>query len=163
MSPLMRGSLLGVAVLGTAFIVVQLDRGQALWQHCFDMLDRSFSGTQLDYPATNPSHDTWRFALAVLVLRLGTALLLAAPMLPTIAAIALARRSAIAWLTLAPMAFVILVAHEAGGLHDCDRKGCNGCFAVSLLMLFLQLPLGVIALIFVGLERLWRRRARSAS
>jgi hypothetical protein len=77
-------------------------------------------------------------------------------MLPAVAAIALARRPWIAVIALAPMLLVLLlVLGDPGSLHDCDRKGCKGCFGVVLLMLFIQLPVGTVVLMGVGLHRLW--------
>jgi hypothetical protein len=169
MSLLSRVSLLAVTILGTAFIVVQLEFGQALWQNCFDgMLARSFPSIHspmLEFPTIDPPQrgiDTWGIAFGALMRPSTGALLLVALMLPALAAIAVGRRPRLAWVALAPMLLAVWLVHDPDGLHDCDRKGCNGCFAVLVLMLLLQLPIGTIMLIGLGLDRL-RPRAQAKS
>jgi hypothetical protein len=164
MSLLSRVSLLAVAILGTAFILVQLELGQALWQNCFDgMLARSLPSIhspKLEFPTIDPPNrgiDIWGIAFGALTRPSTGALLLVALMLPTLAAIAMGRRPGLAWVALAPMLLAVWLVHDPGGLHDCDRKGCNGCFGVLVLMLLLQLPIGTIVLIGLGLDRLWPR------
>jgi hypothetical protein len=160
MSTLSRVSLLAVAILVAAFIVVQLELGQALWQSCFDEMNAravpSIDSPKLEFPTVDPPRraiNLWGVAFGALIST--DALLLVALMLPALAAIAVCRRPALACIALAPMLLAVWLVHDPGGLHDCDRKGCNGCFAVLVLMVFLQLPIGTIMLIGLGLDRLW--------
>jgi hypothetical protein len=72
MSVLTRLSFLAVAILGTAFVLVQLVLGEALWRSCFEgMLDRAFPGApKLDYPTSGPPYrqiDAWGIAVNALM------------------------------------------------------------------------------------------------
>lgn len=151
--------LIGI-VLGTAFLLVQLEVGEAHWRHCFEgMVTRSLAQGDSSYALI----DTWVIALNALMRPSREDLMfVAAPMLPALAVVALARRPWMAFIALVPMLFVLWLALDPGNMHDCDRKGCNGCLAVAIFMLLLQLPISTLVLIGVGLDRLWSRAPREA-
>jgi hypothetical protein len=101
------------------------------------------------------SLDVWRIALDALMRPSKEELLIvAAPMLPALAAIALARRPALPLVALAPMLFVVwLVGLDPSNLHHCDRKGTSA-IGVAFLILVFQLPISTIVLIGLGMDRL---------
>jgi hypothetical protein len=140
-------------ILVTGLVVVQMELGEAHWKACFErMLDRSFGQGESSYQPV----DTWGIALNALWHPSNDALMLvAAPMLPALAAIALARPPWMAFLALAPMLLVLWLALDPSTMHDCDRKGCNGCLAIVIFMLMFQLPISTVVSIGLGLHRLW--------
>ena len=149
-----RLSLLALAILGPALLIVQVELGEAHWRDCFErMVDRAAGLSNLSYPPL----DTWGIALNALLRPAKEALMLvAAPMLPALVAIVLARRPWTALVALAPMlVLALLLLVSPGAMHDCDRKGCNGCLGIVVWMLLLQLPIGTAVLIGLGLQRLW--------
>jgi hypothetical protein len=161
MSALLRFSLLALTFLGPALLIVQVELGEAHWRDCFErMADRAAGLGDRSYPPI----ETWAIALNALLRPAKEALMLVAgPMLPAFAAIVLARRPWAALVALAPMLVAVLLSlGDPSTMHDCDRKGCNGCVGIVLFLLLFQLPIGTVVLIGLGLDRLRsHRHARS--
>jgi hypothetical protein len=132
MSVPLRLSLLALTIVAPAFLIVQLELGEASWRDCFARLG--------SHPTPNDmgSLDAWRIALDALTRPSKEALLVVAtPMLPALAAIALARRPGLPLVALAPVLFVVwLVGLDPSNLHHCDRKGTSSIGVAFLMLLF---------------------------
>jgi hypothetical protein len=158
MSALWRLSFLAIAILGTAFVIAMMEVADADWRSCFAWMSE---GTDRSRSYRQPI-DAWGTALKALVPPAKEALMLvAAPMVPALAAISLARQRWVAPVALAPMLLVLLTTPlEPSGWHHCDRKGCGACEGIIVVLFLLQLPISTVVL---GLSRVWQRLYRTSS
>jgi hypothetical protein len=146
-SILSRLLLIAGTVVATALLLVRIELAGADW---YDRFNSSSVYRELG---------TWTIAIGTLT-RPGN-LLFAAPVLPTLLAIALSRRLRLQVLAFAPMAILTLgVLLDSGTMHHCDRKGCTGCDAIGVWVLVIQLPICTLLTIGLLVQRLMEAYAR---
>jgi hypothetical protein len=136
-------------VLASALLAVTIEWGHSdAWACVSGSSYRADVWTSALRAMTRPSKDTLAIAIAVS---------------PTLLAIALARRPWLQIIAFAPMtvALVLLLHHlgimnnfDVRSMHTCDRKGCTACFGLFVWIIFMQLPVGTLLLIGLGLQRL---------
>ena len=135
-------------LLATAALVLRMEMAQAdLWRCINNSTYRDDVWYVAERALMRPSKDTLAIAIAVL---------------PTILAIALARRLWLQTIAFAPMAILSMLLllsgamhhFDLGAMHDCDRKGCTGCFGIFVWVVFIQFPIGTLLLMGLGLQRL---------
>jgi hypothetical protein len=142
MSALSRSLMAAAVVLGTVFVLVRLEVAGADWDRCFHGLYRELGmWPSMVRLLTDPEE-------AKLML------IFAAPVVPALLVVALARRWVLPILAIAPLAVLIasVALVEVGAMHDCDRKGPDaGAF---VWMFLIQLPISALLLIALGVRRL---------
>jgi len=156
-----RHPLLIVAALATAVLIAGMELAQADWWVCFH------STSSYEYRQTVVR----TIVLTALTNASTETLVLLAITLPTLLAVALARRPGLQILALALLAVpVALILHSLltrTGLHHCDRKGCTICALIGYWLLFIQLPLSSLLLVGLLTQRLFgalqRTQARAGS
>ena len=148
MNFLSRLLLIVTAIVGTAFLLIRVELAGVDWHNCF-------TGLSVREPIT------WTFAVRVLTRP--DILLFAAPVVPTLLAIALSRRWQLQALAFSPMAILLVLVLDQGAMHHCDRKGCTGCDGIAVWVLVFQLPFTTVLVFGLLVARLMEALSRARS